>query len=417
MTSLDSTFGLEVRSDIYEFPVHHMRGGTSTRVVLREDLVPRDPELRDELLRHLMGVPLAGAVAGNRQITGLGRGAPTSNKVFLVRIEHAEGGPRLISTLAQLAADTSSIDWSVNCGNMSAALPLWAFDLGLIDTSAPIREVEIRNTNTGVLTTARLRFEANGSVASAEIPGMDGAWPGVDLLLHDPVGAKTGALLPTGRVVDEVLGRPVSCVDVAVPMVIASAVGFGKTGHEPVDALEADRPFMERLRDTWVTAGLLMGLKRRDGVPMATDELVRSETVPKVCIVGAPRAGGHIAVRYFTPQAGHRSMAVSGACCLTAATLLPGTVANEAAIGLRTPSVELETVEVGVENPAGVLTAAIEARRSGDAIEVRGAGYRRSGQILVRGHVPLHRASTGLRSTLEDAVLKRTGRDRNRTGR
>ena len=68
---------------------------------------------------------------------------------------------------------------------------------------------------------------------------MDGAFPGVDLFLANPVGAKTGRLLPTGRPVDEVAGYAVSCVDVAVPMVIARAADFGKTAHETIEALEA----------------------------------------------------------------------------------------------------------------------------------------------------------------------------------
>ena len=119
---------------------------------------------------------------------------------------------------------------------------------------------------------------------------MDGAFPGVDLFLANPVGAKTGRLLPTGRAVDEVAGYAVSCVDVAVPMVIACAADFGKTAHEKIEALESDRDFMAALRTVWVEAGLRMGLKGAGGRPMTADELAQSETIPKVCIVGRRRA-------------------------------------------------------------------------------------------------------------------------------
>ncbi|MGX1306190.1 4-oxalomesaconate tautomerase [Amorphus suaedae] len=396
---------LELRSrrvaGTVEFPVHHMRGGTSTGLVLWEPLVPADPALREELLRHLMGVPLAGDRPGNRQVTGLGRGIPTSNKVFLAGVEEAGGISRIVSTLAQLAADHAAIDWSVNCGNMSSSLQLWALDTGFVRAAAPGPcEVDIRNTNTGVLTTSRMSLEEDGRFALAEIPGVDGAFAGVDLFLHDPVGSKTGALLPTGSVTDQVAGHTVSCVDVAVPMLIAEAASFGKTAREPMAELVADAAFMEAFRAVWIEAGLLMGLKRRDGGTMSAEEIARSETVPKACIVGTPEGAGSISVRYFTPQTGHPSMAVSGGCCLAAAALVPGSVAHRVARGLAEPGAEFGDIEVGIENPAGILDATVVARREGEGIAIRSAAYRRSTQILLRGHVPLYRASEALERAL-----------------
>jgi 2-methylaconitate cis-trans-isomerase PrpF len=394
-------FRPRLRTGYLEFPVHHMRGGTSTGLVLWERFLPDDVTLREELLRHLMGVPLTGRGPGNRQITGLGRGPATSNKVFLADMEGSGDTARLVSTLAQLAGEHGEVDWSVNCGNMSAALPLWALDTGLVQPpQAGNCDIGIRNTNTGVVTTARMICEPGGGFAMAEIPGVDGAFPSVDLFLHDPVGAKTGQLLPTGAAEDQVAGYRVSCVDVAVPMVIAEAAAFGKTAHEPVRELEADRSFMDALREVWVAAGLRMGLKRRDGQPMTVAELERSETIPKVCIVGAPQAGGNIGVRYFTPQTGHASMAVSGGCCLAAAALIPGTVAHRVAQGLASPGSSFAEIEVGIENPAGILDATVVVRDEGGQLAIRSAAYRRSTQILLRGHVPLYRASRPLLDAL-----------------
>jgi len=110
---------------VLELPVYHMRGGTSTGVVLWHEHLPAELALREEAIRCIMGVPPAGEVKGNRQTTGLGRGPSTSNKVFIVdRSPTADAD--ITSTLAQLAADKSAIDWSVNCGNMSAALTMYA---------------------------------------------------------------------------------------------------------------------------------------------------------------------------------------------------------------------------------------------------------------------------------------------------
>src|SRR5262249_1679333 len=136
------------------------------------------------------------------------------------------------------------------------------------------------------------------------------------------------------------------------------------------------------------------------GHPMTAEELGQSETIPKVCIVGEPAGTGHIAVRYFTPQAGHRSMAVSGGCCLAAAALIPGSGAHSVGRGLPAVGPSYGEIDAGIENPAGVLEATIEARLAPDGLEVRKAAYRRSTQILLRGYVPLYRASNALRKTL-----------------
>jgi 4-oxalomesaconate tautomerase len=398
-------FRPRLRGCTWEFPVHYMRGGTSTGLVLWERYAPSELKLREELLRHLMGAPLTGFHLGNKQITGLGRGLATSNKVFLANVEPNRMAQRISSTLAQLTGEHSEIDWSVNCGNMSAALPMWAFDVGILQPyPSGICEIDIRNTNTGVITTTRMTLDTEGRFSTTEIPGVNGLYPSVDLFLHNPVGAKTGKLLPTGAVINDVLGHRVSCIDVAVPMVIIDASQLGKTAHEPIAELEADQAFMERLRGIWVAAGLLMGLKRRDGQVMTAKELEHSETIPKVCIVGAPRSGGNLAVRYFTPQTGHASMAVSGGCCLAAAALIPGSVAHELAQRIAQPAQSFAEYEIDIENPAGILNATIDARMNGESLIVRSAAYRRNTQLLLRGHVPLYRASDALSQTLKEST-------------
>lgn len=385
-----------------ELPTHHMRGGTSTGAILRESLLPSDRALREEALRRLMGVPLGGEHPGNRQITGLGRGPATSNKVFLARVEDHDGAPRIVSTLAQLAADHGRIDWSVNCGNMSSALPLWALDCGLIAAPAPGPvEIGIFNTNTGATMTARMTRNEAGGFLTTEIPGVPGAFPQVDLFLHDPAGAKTGLLLPTGRAREEIAGCAASCVDAAVPMVVVNAADLGKTAHESPAALEADADFMRRFREIWIEGALRMGLRRKDGAVMTRDEVGRSETIPKACIVGRPRAGGHVAARYFTPQTAHASLAVSGGCCLAAAALIPGSVANLIAEGLPAACGNDANIAVAIENPAGLLDTEMDCRITGGALLIRRAAYRRNAQILMRGQAPLYGASDALIAALQ----------------
>src|SRR5258706_4779479 len=220
-----------VVNGVLELPVYHMRGGTSTGIVLWHEHLPADLTLREEAIRWIMGVPPAGDVKGNKQTTGLGRGPSTSNKVFIVD-RSPNAGADITSTLAQLASDKSAIDWSVNCGNMSAALTMYALDTGIFRASPGTTVMRIFNTNTRVITDATVKTPDGTPYipADTEIPGVMGKFPGVELSLRNPVDAKTGKLLPTGNAIDSFAGVAASCVDVAVPMVIVSAADLGKTG-------------------------------------------------------------------------------------------------------------------------------------------------------------------------------------------
>ena len=395
---------------VLEIPVYHMRGGTSTGILLYEPHLPEDLALREELVRHIMGVPLAGEVAKNAQITGLGRGIPQSCKVFIVdRAERADAD--IQSTLAQLAPTKAAIDWSVNCGNMSAALPVFAAQVGLVSLVPGTNRVRIFNTNTGVVTHALLDMpEPDQPVSSeTEIPGVMGQWPGVQLALLEPVGAKTGRLLPTGNVTDEIDGIAVSCVDLAVPMVIVRASDLGKTAAESPEALDDDPDLKARLQRIWVAAGLKMGLTGKDGAPMTEAALAASETIPKICIVAPPsddeRArGANIRVRYFTPQAGHKSLAVTGGACLAACCLIPGTAGHDIVEGLDGLGADEADHIVRMANPAGLLKATIAGSMRDGEIVMPSAAYERSTQILLRGHTPIYNASVELQTVYRSAL-------------
>ena len=391
------SFSPRLFNGVAHFPLYYMRGGTSTGVVLWEPHLPQSLELKEELIRRVMGVPVTGETKGNKQINGLGRGPATSNKVFMLNMHE---GPEadLSSTLAQLAADKSAIDWSVNCGNMSSALPIYALEMGLIQAQKPLTQLRIFNTNTKVITDARLSTpEGNAMVpADTEIPGVMGEFPGVELSLRAPIGAKTGKLFPTGNRKDVFAGVTASCLDVAVPMVIVSAAELGQQGDETPDVLNRDLVLLARLREIWVEAGLKMGLKKRNGDLMTRTELENSETVPKICMVSPPKHSGHITVRYFTPQSAHNSLAVTGGCCLATACLLPGTVAHDIAQHLSEFSKEEREIVVEMENPAGVLRARICGALSGEGASIPWAAYTRNTQVFMRGYVPIYTPSAEL---------------------
>jgi 2-methylaconitate cis-trans-isomerase PrpF len=397
-----------LHNDVLHVPVSYMRGGTSTGVVLWGPHLTPFGDLREEVIRKIMGVPDTGELKGNKQITGLGRGPATSNKVFIV--EPADGVQAdFNSTLAQLAAEKSAIDWGVNCGNMSAAIPLFLLNNGLLPAGDPYTEVRVFNTNTSVITDCRVRTPGGQAVipADTEIPGGVGAFPGVELSLREPVGAKTGQLLPTGNVRDVFDGVEVSCVDVAVPMVILRADALGLRGDESVSSLNANDALKARLRSIWVQAGLAMRLKRK-GVPMTAEELAASETVPKVCLVSPPTQGGHISARYFTPQESHASLAVTGGCCLAAACLIPGTTSHDIAQGVEPLSAQNTERVVAMENPAGILRARVFGRRDADGgFAFPWVAYERNTQLYLDGFFRIYRSSDALLQqvrTLDDSI-------------
>lgn len=384
-----------LEGDVLHFPVSYMRGGTSSGIIIWGPHLAPLKGVEDELIRKIMGVPDEGELQGNMQITGLGRGSATSNKVFIIDREDGNRAD-FNSTFAQMAADKSAIDWSVNCGNMSAAIPMFLLDNGLVTPGNPETHIRVFNVNTGVVTDCRVRTpNGHASIpADTAIPGVYGQFPGVELSLRDPTGAKTGRILPTGHVRETIDGVDVSCVDVAVPMVIIRADAIGMRGDESVDRLKADTPLKERLRSIWVQAGQAMQLKSK-GVTMTAVELATSETIPKVCLISKPTRGGNISVRYFTPQEAHASLAVTGGCCLATACLIPGTTAHEVAEGLEPLTAKESGHIVAMENPAGVLRARVFGRTLAEGnYAFPEVAYERNAQLYMCGYFRIYRPST-----------------------
>lgn len=154
------------------------------------------------------------------------------------------------------------------------------------------------------------------------ISGVPGTGAPIKLNFLDVVGSKTnGRLLPTGSVRDTINGVEVTCIDCAMPIVIARAAEMGKTGHETKAELEDDAAFFKRLEDIRCIAGKMMGLGD-----------VAGRVIPKFAIVAQPKKGGNIAARYFVPTAPHASMAVTGGISISACSILEGTVAHDVAV-------------------------------------------------------------------------------------
>ena len=307
------------------------------------------------------------------QIDGIGGGHPLTSKIAIVG-PSTRPGADVDYLFAQASVLGRMIDTSPNCGNMLAGVGPFAIESGMIAATAPETRVRIHNVNTGKLIEAIVQTP-EGVVAydgTTAIDGVPGTAAPIRLSFLDAAGSKTGRLLPTGSVRDQIAGFEVSCIDMAMPMVLLRAADFGKTGHEGPVELDADLAFLERLEAVRRQAGALMGLGD-----------VGERVVPKPVLVSRPQAGGTLNVRYFTPHACHRSVAATGAVGIATACVVPGSLAQEIAGELGSGP----ALQVTVEHPAGRIPIELELAAPGAEAPVQRASLVRTARRLFAGSV------------------------------
>jgi 2-methylaconitate cis-trans-isomerase PrpF len=204
------------------------------------------------------------------------------------------------------------------------------------------------------------------------IDGVPGTAAPILLSFLDAAGSKTGRLLPTGAVRDRIMGVDVTCIDMAMPLVILRAADLGKTGHERPAEIDADSAFFKHLEAIRREAGAMMGLGD-----------VAGRVIPKPVLVAAPVAGGTLAVRYFTPTTCHRAVAATGAVGIATACVMPGSLAHEIAA----PQGPGPTARVVVEHPAGRIPVELELAAPGAEVPVLRASLVRTARRLFAGSV------------------------------
>jgi 4-oxalomesaconate tautomerase len=345
-----------------------MRGGTSKGLYFLADDLPADERSRDDLLLRIMGSP------DRRQIDGMGGAHPLTSKVAVVGQGSADTADVNYHFL-QVVVDDAVVTDRQNCGNLLAGVAPFALERGLIapppGNTAAIR---IHMVNTGGLATATVplcegRPRYDGPMAISGVPGT--AAP-IRLDFEGVAGSSCGALLPTGRTVDQVGGLAVTLIDNGMPVVILRASDLDITGHETCAELEADTTLRETLERVRLATGPLMNLGD-----------VAAMTVPKLTLVAAPRAGGTIATRTFIPHRCHDAIGVLGAVSVATAALLPEGPATDVA--------ELGNADGGgvvtIEHPTGTFDAAVDLALVGGVPVVERAGIIRTARKLMDGTV------------------------------
>ncbi|PHM37565.1 PrpF domain-containing protein [Xenorhabdus innexi] len=366
-------------------PLYYVRGGTSTGVVLLQKNLPEEKELKEEILRHIMGVPLRGVVKDNTQFHGLGRRTTTSNKVFIIDIDYKS--KKVISTFAQLEKDSNTVSWEVNCGNMTSSIPLVIRDLPEEKLLMPEGQLNIYNTNTRKNIVCTMG-NVSPQYQLTQIPGVLGDFPEVNVLFEYPACSKTKSIFPTGNLIDKFNNIPLTCIDVVVPMIIIKAEDLGITGYESVSEIENNKLLQEKILEIRLAMGIKMEIIKRDGTTMNEDDLKHSITQPKIAIIAPPLHGGDISIRYLTPKNVHSSVAVSGGCCLAAACCFSGTIASY----IYYSQSDNGNSMIRIEHLSGISEFSIN--RDGDNIVY--AGTKRSAQILMKGEFFIYNPSNEL---------------------
>jgi 4-oxalomesaconate tautomerase len=340
-----------------------MRGGTSKGGYFLADDLPEATAVRDAFLLAVMGSP------DSRQIDGMGGADPLTSKVAVVRRSRRDGVD-VDYLFLQVFVDQAIVTDAQNCGNILAGVGPFAIERGLVPARDGETPVTIFMQNTGQVAVASVQTPA-GRVTYAgdgRIDGVPGTHAPVPLEFRDTAGSSCGALLPSGRVADDINGIRVTLIDNGMPCVVMQAKDVGITGYEDRDTLDGDAALKEKLEAIRLAVGERMNLGD-----------VREKSVPKMMLVAPPRQGGSISVRSFIPHRAHASIGVLGAVSVATACLLPGSAAADVA---RTPAGRRKLISV--EHPTGEMSCVLELDESG---AVRSSALLRTARKLMDGLV------------------------------
>ena len=347
-------------------PCTFMRGGTSRGLYFVLSDLPSDTTTRDRVIIELYGNN------ADNFISGVGGDNSVMNKVAIVS-KSASADADIDYCFGQVNSAQGIVDTGPTCGNMLAGVGPFAIERGLVSAQPGTTIIHIRDVNTGALVTVEVqtpeaRVEYDGDT---RLGGLVEAAAPIPVTFLSLAGNKTGHMLPTGKAQDMIDGVPVSLVDIAMPMVLINATSLGLQGNETAPELNQQTALLERLEQIRLQASLLMGLGDAQG-----------KVIPKMAILSAPRHGGHITSRYFVPDRCHPAHAVSGAFCVSGASVVPDTVANKI---IQHP--DTMPRQIAIEHPSGTIDVTLDASIKDSVVTIHSAGMLRTAKRIMSGMV------------------------------
>lgn len=376
----------------------YMRGGTSKGVFFNLKDLPEAcqvaGEARDKLLMRVIGSP----DPYGAQIDGMGGATSSTSKTVIVS-KSTMPDHDVDYLFGQVAIDRPFMDWSGNCGNLSAAIGPFAIHEGLIDPAKipenGICEVKIWQANIKKTIIGKVQI-TNGQVQETgdfELDGVTFPAAEIEVSFMDPADGE-GSMFPTGNLVDDLEVPGVgtfkaTMINSGIPTIFLNAEEIGYEGTELREAINNDPEALARFETMRAHGALKMGL---------ITDLKEAETrqhTPKIAFVSPPKnytaSSGKaittddvdVLVRALSMGKLHHAMMGTAAVAIATAAAVPGTLVNLAAGGG-----ERDAVRFG--HPSGTLRVGAKAEEVNGEWTAKAAIMSRSARLLMTGsvHVP-----------------------------
>jgi probable AcnD-accessory protein PrpF len=382
-----------------KIPATYMRGGTSKGVFFSLKDLPEAAQVpgpaRDALLLRVIGSP----DPYDKQIDGMG-GATSSTSKTVILSKSIKADHDVDYLFGQVSIDKPFVDWSGNCGNLSAAVGSFAVSNGLVDASRiphnGVAVVRVWQANIGKTIIAHVPI-TNGEVQETGDFELDGVtFPAAEVQIEflDPAAEEEGgggSMFPTGNLVDDLEVPGVgtfkaTLINAGIPTIFVNAEDIGYTGTELQGAINGDPKALLMFETIRAYGALRMGLIAN------IDEAAKRQHTPKVAFVARPAdyvasSGKAIAagdvdllVRALSMGKLHHAMMGTAAVAIGTAAAISGTLVNLAAGGI-----ERNAVRFG--HPSGTLRVGAEASQVNGEWTVKKAVMSRSARVLMEGFV------------------------------
>ncbi len=381
-----------------KIPATYMRGGTSKGVFFRLQDLPASAQTaggaRDALLLRVIGSP----DPYGKQIDGMGAATSSTSKTVIVS-KSSRADHDVDYLFGQVAIDKAFVDWSGNCGNLSAAVGPFAISSGLMDSQIQDGMAVVRiwqaNISKTIIAHVPIRNGMVQETGDFELDGVTFPAAEVQLEFMDPAAEEeggAGAMFPTGNLIDE-LDVPgvgtlkATMINAGIPTIFINAHDIGYTGCELQEAINGDAAALAKFELIRSYGAMRMGL-----IKDLSEAQLRQHT-PKVAIVAPPagyqsssgkqiKAGDiDLLVRAMSMGKLHHAMMGTAAVAIGTAAAIPGTLVNLAAGGAAKNAVRFG-------HPSGTLRVGAAATQDSDGVwSVTKAVMSRSARVLMEGWV------------------------------
>lgn len=385
----------DARMSQMKVPATYMRGGTSKGVFFNlADLPPEAQiagEKRDQLLLRVIGSP----DPYGKQIDGMGGATSSTSKTVIVS-KSSRADHDVDYLFGQVSIDKPFVDWSGNCGNLSAAVGPFAIHAGLIDEQRipqnGVVTVKVWQANIGKTIEVHVPIQ-HGLVQETGEFSLDGVtFPAAEIQVDfvDPADGE-GSMFPTGNLMDDLVVPGAgtfnaTLINAGIPTIFLDAEALGYSGTELQEQINNDEQALAKFETIRAYGALKMGLIS------SIDEAESRQHTPKVAFVAKPKSyqasSGKVVeagevdllVRALSMGKLHHAMMGTAAVAIGAAACVPGTLVNLAAGGG-----EKQAVTFG--HPSGTLKVGAQAKATEQGWVVEKAIMSRSARILMEGFV------------------------------